>query len=754
MNASLNSAQTAEHDRNSRLSESRSLRWLLVAILIGTVCLAYLPSLHAPFIFDDERAVYEHPEIRQLWPLTPILTSSRRPMLFLTLAVNYAISGEATWSYHILNVLIHLATGGLLWLLTRRLVETSGWSTLLRYKDEFAASLTAIWLLHPLQTQSVSYIVQRCESLMAFFFLAFFYCLLRGAQLQDAQPGRSTRWFLAAVGAFVLGLLSKESMAVAIILGPLFERAFVTSSWREVRRRWWVYAACVPCIAVLTVIIAYQTATLPEIRTGFGTRDVSSWEYFRSQPSVILHYLRLTFWPSVLCIDYKWPIVNSWATITITGSPLIALLIASIVCFYKHPKLGFLGLAFFFILAPTSSFMPITDLAFEHRMYLPLAVVVAVTLLAATFGLSRLSYSEKSKRMLAVTMLLLVLSALSIRTWFRNRDYAAAEVMWTKVILVAPHNYRAHYNLGVHYMRTKQTDMAIALLEKSIELRPLYGDARYNLALQYDRVGRLDDAAAQYEFIIKLKPNDASVLYNLGGIAHRQAQWSLAADYYEKTLELAPDHLKARLQCVRVLDENNDRERADEHLTIALKQGEQHAWVLDAVGVTYAERRNYVRAIEMSDRALSLDPGFLPAVVHKGRSLLELGEASAAIELLSESLVKESLVKRRYAKITLLLAEILAKATPQEVRDGHRSLTLLQPYLQDKSRLNAAILSTSAAAHAELGHFTEAEKRIQQAIEMVQLDGSITLQRELDRQLSLYREEQPFAPPASALDNF
>jgi tetratricopeptide (TPR) repeat protein len=537
----------------------------------------------------------------------------------------------------------------------------------------------------------------------------------------------------------MLGLFSKEGMAIAIVIAPFFDRAFIAGNWRQVRQRWWVYAACIPSILFLMSIVAYQSATQDEVHVGFGISGVTAWEYFRSQPSVILHYLRLTFWPDVLCIDYKWPIVNDWPTIATTGSLCIAMFVGSIVAFVKAPKIGFLGLTFFLVLAPTSSFMPLADLAFEHRMYLPLAAVLSLALLAAFYGLSALPMSVPSKRRLATVALAAIILSLSIRTWQRNHDYADPNILWSKVIEVAPHNYRAYYNLGVHYMRAKNTDKAISMLKKAIELRPRYVDARYNLALQYDRQGQLVEAAKQYEVLVKLNPKDASVWFNLGGIAHRQDDWDLAASHYLKTLELAPEHIKARLQCARVFDAANKRELANEHLSIALEYGKQQAWVLDAIGNTYANRDDYVRAIEMYDLAMKLDPNFLPAVIHKSRSLYELGQIAATIELLNQTLTKH-----RNTNINLLLAEILAKASPDEFRDGSRSLKLLEPYLEDSNRLNASILSTSAAAHAELGHFKAAEKRVQMAIELAKRKGSKPLESELERQLALYRDQREF----------
>ena len=182
----------------------------------------------------------------------------------------------------------------------------------------------------------------------------------------------------AAVVACALGMGTKEVMATAPIVVLLYDRCFLAGSFREAfRRRWPMYVGLAATWAILgALVIAYPWGAATG--AGFGLAEAGPWEYARTQPGVILNYLRLSFWPSSLCFDYSWPIATSAGQIIPAAAVIAALLAATLWALRRAPALGFLGAWFFLILAPTSSFVPIiTEVAAERRMYLPLAAVVS-----------------------------------------------------------------------------------------------------------------------------------------------------------------------------------------------------------------------------------------------------------------------------------------------------------------------------------------------------------------------------------------
>jgi protein O-mannosyl-transferase len=223
-----------------------------------------------------------------------------------------------------------------------------------------------LWLVHPLNTQAVSYIAQRYESLMGLFFLVTLYCVARGAN----GIGKSHwLWYAAAIIAGWCGMFSKEVMATVLIVGPLFDRAFLTSSWRDVlRQRGWVYAAIAP--SLIAMLLMQRAILLPtgdaNASAGFALQGISPWEYFRTQPEIILHYLGLACLPRQLIFDYAWPVQNDLLRAGISGLVVTLIFVGSVALYIRRPRWGFAAVSFFLILGPTSSFMPIADLAVEH----------------------------------------------------------------------------------------------------------------------------------------------------------------------------------------------------------------------------------------------------------------------------------------------------------------------------------------------------------------------------------------------------
>ena len=216
--------------------------------------------------------------------------------------------------------------------------------------------------------------------------------------------------------------------------------------------------------------------------------------------------MRLSFWPDSLCLDYGWPIATSPLAIYLPGAIVLAFLIASLWAMWKLPKLGFLGLSFFLILAPTSSFMPIADLAFEHRMYLPLAIVVILFLLALQWLLTRQVQDEAARRKWFLIVIGCCAAALSIRTAIRNQDYSSPYRMWAKVARQNPHNARAHTNLAFLLDSAGRKPEAIEHLQLAMQETPKYPRAFSFRADMLARQGKPDEAIRLYREALEIHP--------------------------------------------------------------------------------------------------------------------------------------------------------------------------------------------------------------------------------------------------------
>ena len=289
-------------------------------------------------------------------------------------------------------------------------------------------------MVHPLQTESVTYTIQRGESLMGLFYLATLYCVIR----LDGGKSRLA-WSAAAIASCLAGMACKGVMATAPITALLYDRAFLSASWKELlRRRKWLYAALAATWLLYPVLLA-QAPGEWEQSAGFGYGGASPLVYAMTQPSVILHYLRLTFWPDPLCLDYGWPPVNGVAEALLPGLVIAGLVAATVWAWRRKPAWGFVGVWFFLILVPTSSFIPIADIAVEHRMYLSLAAVIALSvvgiLLAGQRASNQMPVRIRPYAWVACGAIVLVMGALTVR---RNGDYSSAGKMWDRPSPPAP----------------------------------------------------------------------------------------------------------------------------------------------------------------------------------------------------------------------------------------------------------------------------------------------------------------------------
>lgn len=450
--------------------------WGAAAIIVAAGLAAYANSFQGPFVYDDTTSIPKNPHIRRLWPIweamraPPQQTVAGRPILSLSLALNYAACELDVRGYHAGNLIVHVLSAVVLFGLIRRTLLTD------RMRERFGGASLAlgltcalIWAVHPLQTSSVTYIIQRAESLMGLFYLLTFYCAARGfASL------RGRWWYAAAVASCVLGMGTKEVTATAPLLVLLYDRTFVSRSFREaIRRRWGLYLA----LASTWGLLAALMATAPHSESvGFGF-DITALDYARTQcNAIVLYYLKLSFFPHPLVFDYGWPIARRFVDFAPAGLALAVLLIATAAALRYRPEWGFLGAWFFLILGPSSSFLPIaSEVAAEHRMYLPLAAVVACVVTGA-YLLGRRAFGERAlpRRLTACALTGAVVLTLSVLIARRNLDYRTKVSIWEDTIEKRPDNHRAHNNLGVAYWESDQLDRAIGLYDKALELNPRY----------------------------------------------------------------------------------------------------------------------------------------------------------------------------------------------------------------------------------------------------------------------------------------
>ena len=578
--------------------------WVAVIVIVLVGAAAYANSFSGVFVLDDKDALVLNPAVRTLWPLTDAMNAPRdttlagRPVASLSFALTYAAApADALWAYHAVNLTIHLLTALALFGVVRRTLRAPAladrWAA---RADVVALSIAAIWVVHPLTTAAVTYVVQRVESLMGLSYVLTLYCAIRAVE----RPGRK-RWGIAAVACCALGTGTKEAIATAPIVVVAWDYLMLGGSWRGVlARRWALYAGLASTWMLLAGIAAFAPRSAS---AGFGLAGVSSWAYLRTQAGVIAHYLRLAFVPWPLALDYEWPIATSLAAVLVPAVAVLSLLGATIWGLIRREAWSFAGVWFFLILAPTSSVIPIvTEVAADHRMYLPLAALVAVAVVAVA--------KVASPRVLAAFAMVLVV-ALGTITHARNAEYSSQERLYAATVATRPSNARARSNLASVLIEQGRAKEAEPLLLEAIRLRPTYPEAHANLGVAYVVEGRAQDALAPFERAIALAPDYVPIWRNYGEALASLGRYADAARAFRRVLPSSPDDPDLLEGLAWILATAPDANVRDGRMAVELAR---HAAelagnapnVLDTLAAAYAEDGRFTDAVATDERALAL----------------------------------------------------------------------------------------------------------------------------------------------------
>ncbi len=586
------------------ISPGRALL-LCAGALVAAVAAAYLSSLGGSFLFDDVDSVPANPSIRHLsdavFPIAGA-TVSGRPVLNVSLALNYLAGGLDPRGYHAVNVAIHAGAALLLMGIVRRTLATraAGSRTpVAALSVAFAVAL--VWALHPLQTESVAYVVQRAESLMGFLYLLTLYAFIRHAEGGPA----SGAWSGLAFAACLLGMGTKESMATVPLAVLLYDRCFVSGSFAaSLRRHRRVYIGLAATWIPLGLLVA---STGGRAGTAGFQSGVAWWSYLMAQLEAVPHYVRLSFWPHPLVGDYGRILPGTPVGLALGACAAVLAVTATAVGLARAPALGFVGAWFLLTIAPSSSVVPVaTEIMAEHRMYLPLAAVAALVVL----GLARLL---SPGRAFAVSVLV-VAAVLGEMTVERCRVYQGPYEFWSDVALKAPANAGAWNNLGVIEAGRGQSGAAIADFRRALEAAPAFATAHYNLGKALTAAGRADEAVAELRQALGFLPRDPSVHCRLGEALELQGRHDAAAEEFRAALRLDPGRADACFDLGGALVELGDLPGAAEAYAGAVKlspgYGEAHA----AYGNVLLQLGRPAQAAEQYHLALSIDP--LAAEVH------------------------------------------------------------------------------------------------------------------------------------------
>ena len=440
-------------------ANEKILKWGLPASLVIVTAVAYYPSFSAWFFLDDFRIILENPALQDAWNPVAVWEFSRmRAVASWTMAVNYTLHGDSVFGYHLVNFLIHLGAGAAAGWLVLGLLRSPALSGRHEPWMRWVPWLVvAIFLLHPLQTQAVTYIVQRYTSLMAMFYLLSMAAFV-GARIKASPP-----LYVLSLVALGLAFFCKQSAATLPLALILIELLF----FRHLGARAW---SMVISAAVVIALTLAWLLTLPVFDIQGLTREtleISRVDYLATQMEVLWRYLGLFFLIGQQRLEYDLAVASGfseWRTIMFALGHL-GLIATGLALWRRLPLVAF-GILFFYLAhLVESSYLPIIDVAFEHRNYLPLTGLA----LASAVGLAWLGHRLMYFRLGVVISLGLIIT-LAVHTHARNTLWADPIAFLQHETTVAPNSQRAWTSLGKELMREGRFRQAISALEKAFEI--------------------------------------------------------------------------------------------------------------------------------------------------------------------------------------------------------------------------------------------------------------------------------------------
>jgi tetratricopeptide (TPR) repeat protein len=680
--------------------EPRPAVWpalLAGCVITAATVAAYAGTFSVPFLFDDVPSISENPTIRHLAAaLRPPEQSTvgGRPVLNLTLAADYAAGGSAVWIYHATNLAIHVLAALTLFAIVRRTLRALA----IGCATPAAFSAALLWALHPLQTESVTYVIQRAESLMGLLYLLTLYCFVRSVGARG--PG-ARLWQAACALACLAGMATKEVMVSAPLVVLLYDATFAAGSVRAALRGraplYCLLAATWGVLALLVLSTHGRGGT-----AGFAT-GVAWWRYALAQGPAIAHYLRLCVWPHPLVFDYGRTLAPA-SPGDLPGILAVAgLLVATAWALLRRPALGFLGACFFLVLAPSSSFVPVaTETMAEHRMYLALAPVVIVAVAAAWRWLGRFALAA----CLALAAVLLAV------TWQRNEAYSSAESLWRDVVARRPANDRAQFDLGCALVAVPgRLDEAVVHFREALSLNPDYIEAHYNLGKALDALGRKTEAIAQYEEALRLNYTQVDAHFCLGrDLEGIPGGLDRAVAEYEAAVRLQPDFAEAHLSLGVALEKVPGRSgeaisqyeealRLDPGLFVAR---------LDLAGALQAVPGRLGDSIAQYEEALRLRPDSAEAHFRFGTALnAAAGRLNEAVAQYGEALrLKPDFADAHYGMGSALVA--IPGRLDDALAQFQEALRLRPDYAEARCGLGLALSKTPGRLEEAVAQYEEA----------------------------------------------
>jgi tetratricopeptide (TPR) repeat protein len=657
----------------------RPVIWILLIIIIGFFI--YSNTFKVPFLFDDSNTVLKNTSLRDSdyltnTSLTDIFSASRL-IGQLTFALNHAVDGFNVVGYHLVNLLIHVGCALLLY-----------WFYILTFKTPYVsdhfpkradsffqtpkiiALFTALlFVSHPVQTQAVTYIVQRYASLATFFYL---FSLVMYIKFRLSESPKAKYVFYAvSIFSAILAMKTKEIAFTLPLMVILYEFLFFRG---EIRKRiLYLIPLTLTMIIIPLSLIGVQSSSpgsavrIDELTKGASLNIISTGDYLNTQFRVIVTYIRLLFLPINQNLDYDYPIYKTFFTPPVFFSFGFLLMIfgwgvyllyrsgdkeSSLKpdsrfrgkdiklrnktsgdenerkCWYRLIAFGIFW--FFVTISVESSIIPIADVIFEHRLYLP-SLGFFMAIMAGVMWFTGKWVNKPLIKKTVLTAMILVIVVLSVTAYARNGVWRDEVTLWEDVVKKSPNKARPHNNLGGLFLKDNHIDEAVIEIMRTLRIDPDYAEAHHNLGLALEKRGQINEAIAHYSEAIRLNPGYAAAHSNLGAALQKKGRWNEAGEHFNAALQINPAHEEANNNKGLILEREGQIAEAIHYYNIALRINPNYADAQNNLGNLLIRTGEIDAAIAHIAIALKVNPNFAEAEFNMGNAFLLKGIVNDAV---------------------------------------------------------------------------------------------------------------------------
>ncbi|MFQ5454579.1 MAG: tetratricopeptide repeat protein [Nitrospirota bacterium] len=641
-----------------------------ITILISII---HLNSLYSPFLYDDIRNIVDNNAIHltdiSVYTLKNIVHNSsisrNRPITNITFAINYYFGGLEVYGYHIVNIIIHIITAITIYLFLYITLEMRVQKTkdpCISDRSFWIGMIAALlWSTSPVQTQAVTYIVQRATSMATMFYMMSLLCYVNG-RISGGRGHPALYYLLSTVFAF-LAFGSKEISATLPFVIILYEIYFFTQSNTKRMRKRAIYFTGIIMVSVLIfshlymdegIISALKRLTEPPV-SNIEQQAFTAGERILTQFRVIIYYITLLILPlpSRLRVLYNFPVSHSLFD-PLTTIPAIVIILGLIVyalsIVRKRGVISFFMLWFFLNLV-IESLITRLHLVFEHRLYLPsigFFVIVGVGMVKFTEMVKYRKNSTVSSLpdcLLPAANCIIIIAVIFIQSlWTIQRNYVWQDVslLWRDNIKKEPYLSDPHNELGVHYYSHGDIDSAVKEYKMAIEIDPDYTTAHNNLAQIYEETEETEPAIEQYIEVIRSDPSKIKAYINLAMLYEKKEDINMAVKVYKLLKERYKDNIYSYIELGRIYTDQKKWDMAIDEYKRVIEIFPNAPLVYNTLGILYKRTGRIDLSIDAYKKALRLDPDIADAHYNLGLIYFEQGNLDMALKEFKDSIRNDS----------------------------------------------------------------------------------------------------------------